>query len=187
MPGAADAPQVIRLAGLFPGGAAELCALPGQARLGPGLIEPIAALQEISLAGSPVQADGFVPWHGSAEAPGGGGAWHVRPSGRSAYVLGFHPIPVATSGRAFAVPFRMGSPASPPASLTLTLADGIRFDIELPSLWSRGDWRAAVLPASLVARHGGVAMVQVAAKGDGSLVVGTPLFVTLRPGWSKIF
>jgi hypothetical protein len=187
--GAADSdqPRPIRIVGMFPGARHPMCALPALAEIGPILIEPAAELRNVALGTSTAEAAGFLPWHGSPGAPGGGTAWTVKPGGPATGKIQFHVVSAGETGHAFALPF-VTAVQTPPVAVSFTMVDGSRFEAQVPSLWARrGAWRAAVLPEAVVARHGGVEMVQLTAQDGEPLIVGSPLLVTLRPDWTKIF
>ena len=89
-------------------------------------------------------------------------------------------------GRALAVPFAAGADVGNRRVL-FTFGDGARLESDLSSFWSHGGWRAAVVPATLLEKHGGPVTIEVTSGGDSALVVGAPLAVTTRPDWSRLF
>ena len=182
----------VHIAGLFPGESQPVCTLAMPAAIGPVLIEPVAKLSDLTpapLTTAPEPGD-FVPWHGTADVapaavPAGTLAWGVATPGQPGRVLRFH-ADGPSHDRALALPFVMAY-ESPGARIGVLFADGTRVGIDLPSLFGRREWRAAVLPPALLARHPGPVTLEVQGAGDPWLVVGEPLLVALRPEWSKIF
>jgi hypothetical protein len=121
--------------------------------------------------------------------PGGFPAWGFAADryGNPQSIARFRVIWPAESARALAVPFAMTGETQG-RRIAFVLGDGTRLETALPSAWGGSPaWRAAVLPAALLARHGGPVMVEVTAGGGPWLAVGTPLLVMPRPEWSKIF
>jgi hypothetical protein len=191
----ADLPRDVRVLALFPGARQPICRLVGPAHIGPLQIEPAARLRDLAPAASTGAPDssGFAPWTGTpggppAAAPDGVSAWgwaaqsHADQTG----MLRFHVSRPAGDGRALVLPFAMAE-ASPGRRAAFIMADGARFEIDLPSLWARPAWRAVALPATVLARHAGPVTVEVQAKGDTWLAVGAPLLATLQPEWSRLF
>jgi hypothetical protein len=194
-PAAPGQTRTLHLLGLFPGAAAPLCSLPTPAQIGPLPIEPVTHLSRPEPAPASAAPDvrGATPLAGvllaaAGPPPGHAGAWGflaLGQPGASAHLV-FHLTPGLGEGRALAVPFFTTGP-DPTQRITVTLADNTRLETELPSLWTEAGWRAVVVPADLLALHGGATGVEVRAAGQPWLAVGTPLAVTLAQEWSRLF
>ena len=158
-------------------------------------IQPATRLSRLEAAPASAAPDvrGAAPLAGMLRAeagrvPGQGAAWGFLALGRPAATaeLVFHLTPGLGAGRALAVPFFTTGP-EPTQRIAVTLADGTRLETELPHLWSEAGWRAAVVPAEVLALHGGATGVEVRAGGQAWLAVGTPMAAGLAPEWSRLF
>jgi hypothetical protein len=182
VPGAKPTVQVL---GLFPGAAQPICRLPEPAVIGPVLIEPAAQLDGPAPVSAMAEADGPVSRQAGAAPPGSVDAWEF-PIGPAGAVLRFRLRAMPEAGRALAVPFAAGEDIGN-RHILFTFGDGARLESDLSSFWSRGGWRAAVVPTALLEKHGGPVTVEVRSGGDSTLTVGAPLSVTTRPDWSRLF
>ncbi len=179
-----DAPVPIRVTGWLPGAAQPLCRLPEPALIGPVLIEPMAKADLASPADIVFSADGFVA--ARVADPGGAPAWRAAP-GAGGDRLAFDIKTPVPAGRAIAVPFHTVSAASAD-HISFIMADGTRLDRAVPAPWyTKPAWRAAVVTAALLARHGGVTRIEVVADAVGALIVRAPLQITRHPDWSRLF
>ncbi len=191
-PDEAAAPESIRLVGYDPGAAAPLCLLPQVAAIGPVLVPPAAALQgmaQVALAGLPT-SQGFSPWRFTKgklpePPPAPGPQWRAAP-GAGEVSVHFSLANNGPGGQALALPFAAG-PERAQGRIVFSFADGTRITSEIPWLWDRPVWRAAVLPASLAGSHGGVTAVDLQARPGVWLVVGAPVTGDLPAAWSRIF
>jgi hypothetical protein len=172
----ADTGRLAQVVALFPGKTTSLCRLPVAGQIGPLHIVPITALQRttaIAQAGAP-------NLHGFTSS--GRGTWQYDGPANGALQFSF--APGTGVGRDLAVPFAT-TEDGPGRRMVIHLADGMQASIALPQLWQRPDWRAVVIPASLIARHGGVMEVDVA--GAGALTVGAPMGCDVDPNWARLF
>ncbi len=193
-PASAGAARAVRLLGLFPGAASPICTLAGPARIGPLPILPAARLQGAVAVKpqSPPTIEGLVelgtvPAWRLAPTPAGIPAWVFlalgQPQAHARIV--FHPAPIP-AGQSLAIPFSMAESAAG-RSLTVTMADGAVIRGALQTIWHDDGWRAAVIPAPLLALHGGVASVEIQAGGEVWLAVGAPVAATFAAEWSRLF
>jgi hypothetical protein len=183
----------VQVLGLFVDGPQPICRLPAPAVPGPILIEPAAALSDLVAAPVEPEVQGLEPWRKNAGRltkgpPGDGLAWEFVPvehrGGRP--VLRFRLNAAPDTGRALAVPFAV-TEDSPGYRMIFTFGDGARLETDLPSIWNRSKWHAAVVPPEQLAKHGGQVTVEIQAAGDAWFAIGAPLRVTLQPEWSRLF
>ncbi len=183
---AADQPRPVRVAALFSGAGRSPCVLPVPALIGPVQVTPATALGQVSAVASSVTPDGFAASREAAGAPGGGPLWRLAQAAHGSGTLRFTVTQPVAAGQAFALPFTSLDPM-PAVRLSITLADGTHVEAPLAALWIHGAWQAAVVPAAMLARHGGVTGLEVAAHDNPSLVIGAPLLATPRSDWSRLF
>lgn len=192
-PADAGAEPSVQVLGLFADKRQPICRLPAPAVIGPIMIQPAAAMSDLVPAPVERDMDGLESWRESAggpakEPPGSVPAWELLPAGQRGVkaVLRFRLHTMPGAGRALAVPFAIAED-SPGHRMIFTFGDGARLETDLPSVWNRPEWRAAVVPAEQLAKHGGPVTVEVQAAGGTWFAVGAPLSITTRPDWSRVF
>ena len=185
-PAVPGAEPVVQVLGLFPGARQPICRLPDPLAVGPVLIAPATQLADPAPVSQVAEADGPTPRQAGDAPPGGVAAWEFPLGVRSGAVLRFRLQAVPEAGRALAVPFIADGDVGN-RHLLFTFGDGARLESDLASFWSHGGWRAAVVPAALLERHGGPVTIEVRSGGDGRLAVGAPIAVTTRADWSRLF
>ncbi len=185
-----DEGREVKVVALFPARPDLACRLKKPARIGPLRIVPATALRQI-VALAPTAAvvsGGFAPIAGVAgtKDPGapGGSAWRYGGSGTGTLHLAF--MPGTGLGQDVAVPFAT-TDEGPGRRMVLHLGDGTQAWIELPSLWGRAAWRAVEIPRDMIARHNGLAAVEVQAAGAGWLSVGAPAAGVVEEDWARLF
>ncbi len=187
---APDVPRAVQLLGVFTGDVPPICALGMPAVIGSVLLEPAVELRDAASAGSgPPTLAGFTVWHATTQGPAGAIPGNVPAWGfvtGAAATMQFTLASAPAPGRALVLPFA-SSGEGPGRTAAFVMADGSRFQTDLPSLWARPAWRAAVLPPALLARHPGPVTIEVHAHGNAWLDIGAPLTATLRPEWSRLF
>jgi len=183
----------VQVLGLFADERLPICRLAAPAVPGPILIEPAAALSDLAPAPVEPEIEGLEPWRKSAgrlakAPPGNGRAWEFLPAGHRGGkpALRFRLNAVPDIGRALAVPFAV-TEDSPGHRMIFTFGDGARLETDLPSIWNRSQWHAAIVPPEQLAKHGGLVTVEIQAVGDAWFAIGAPVFVTLLPEWSRLF
>ena len=177
------------LAGLFGDAPTPVCLLAQPVPLGAIMLEPMTVLRRV--AGSPpaalTVAGGFTAGAlpAAAAVPGG---WtglagtDGTHAGEARFTLDW---PAGMAG-ALALPFSTMGQAG--ATITVTLADGTVIREALAPLWPDAAWRAAVLPAGMIASHGGGRIaISVRAAGPGWLALAGPVVVTPAGEWARLF
>ncbi len=188
-----DEARAVSILGVMPGGSPAICRLDTAALVGPTLVEPVSKLSDLQAAAlsSPAVASGVIPWPDKGFCPGGPvpgrrAGWDFARGRGGPESLQFRLAPSAASGQALVVPFFYDD-LQPGRSIRFVMADGTRFETVIAVLWLTSGWDAAVVPAAVLALHGGAVAVDVVAAQGGGLLVGSPMTAFVQAEWSKLF